>query len=85
MALPTQRVIECDAVAVPQWGNAASPWVMVGGNTFRNWLLSGVLEYGAGYEMGTGVTLYVLRGQVSYPSGWEWIKGLWGQRILCPN
>jgi RHS repeat-associated protein len=69
-------------VAVTQYGGddaAGSPWVMVGGNTARNWLMSGSPELG--YQMETGVTTYVDQEQLSYPDGVEWAKGLIGQRI----
>jgi RHS repeat-associated protein len=72
-------------VAVTQWGGAAaegSPWVMLGGNTLRNYLLSGVVQLG--YPRAGSATWYVNEAELAFPHGWEWIKGLWGQRIYCP-
>lgn len=78
-------------VAVTQWGGRASPWVMAGGNNLRNWLFSGVAQYYVGdllkgrastYTYGSGVTSYVEKSALSFPSGWEWFKGFLGQRII---
>jgi RHS repeat-associated protein len=66
-------------VAVTQWGGQASPWVMLGANTFRNYWLSGSPELG--YARDDAQTLYVESSELSYPGGWQWIKGTWGQRI----
>jgi hypothetical protein len=70
-------------VAVTQWGGSvaaeASPWVMVGGNTLRNYWMSGVPELG--YERSDAVTWFVDESELAYPTGREWAKGLLGQRI----
>jgi RHS repeat-associated protein len=68
-------------VAVTHYG-PATPWVMLGGNTFRNWLMSGSPELG--YKMASGVTEYVDKAQLAWPSGVEVFKGLLGQRICKP-
>ena len=67
-------------VAVTQRGVGGSPWVMIGGNTLRNWLLAGGPEFAA---KSTGETWFVDESELAFPQGWQWIKGLWGQRIYC--
>ncbi|MEJ7729059.1 MAG: RHS repeat-associated core domain-containing protein [Polyangiaceae bacterium] len=72
-------------VAVTQYGGAAaegSPWVMVGGNTLRNWLMAGGPQLG--YAMGSATTWFVDKSQLSYPNGWQVAKGCIGQRIVGP-
>jgi RHS repeat-associated protein len=68
-------------VAVTHYG-PATPWVMLGGNTFRNWLMSGSPELG--YKMASGITEYVDKAQLAWPSGIEFFKGIFGQRICKP-
>lgn len=68
-----------ELVAVTHWGGA-SPWVMLGGNTLRNFWMSGAVER---YSRDSGVPTYVNRAQLSFPRGIEWFKGLFGQRIMC--
>jgi hypothetical protein len=68
---------------VTQWGGSAaatSPWVMLGANNLRNYLLSGVLLK---YALQTGTTMWVDPSQLAWPSGVEMWKGLLGQRIIC--
>jgi hypothetical protein len=53
----------------------------------RNWLFAGGPELAAknsAYALGRGVTATVPKGALKYPPGWEWIKGLIGQRIYLP-
>jgi hypothetical protein len=59
-----------------QWGGAAaegSPWVMLGGNTLRNHLLSGVVQLGCP-RAGSAIW-YVDEAELAFPHGWKWIKG----------
>jgi RHS repeat-associated protein len=64
-------------------------WVMTGGGSTRNWLLSGI--FGRGYPRSNFATTSLPREQVSYPRSTEaWglldhLKGLIGQRqVLIP-
>lgn len=68
-------------VAVTQWGRRASPWVMLGGNTARNWLMAGGPEIG---PRSSGVTQFVDAARLAYPGAVEAFKGTFGQRILSP-
>ncbi|MCC6729928.1 MAG: hypothetical protein IT208_11385 [Chthonomonadales bacterium] len=61
---------------VTHWGGE-SPWVMTGGRTIRNWLFAGAP---AAYEYAE--TFVVPGSSLAWPSGWEWFKGLMGQRIM---
>jgi hypothetical protein len=56
-------------------------WVMIGGKTPLNWLLSGTFLR-LGYPFGGGLAVPIGNVILKYPTGWEWIKGLWGQRII---
>ncbi len=73
---------------VTHWSPPGAPmlkgtqWVMTGGNTFRNYLWSGVIEQG--YPRSTGVSFYVKGSKLNYPPGIESWKGLIGQRIYNP-
>ena len=64
---------------VTRWGPSGR-WVMTGGNSWRNWVMSGAPELG--YPMSTAVTTQVPRSSLAWPSGWEAIKGLIGQRVI---
>ncbi len=56
-----------------------SPWVQVGQSGYYTWVMSG----SAGrFPLNSGVTTTVPGSALQYPSGWEGIKGLIGQRIL---
>jgi RHS repeat-associated protein len=71
---------------VTHWGPAgmnalrAGDWVMTGGQSLRNFRLSGVQRY----AFKNAITREVAKDSLSYPRGWEWIKGLLGQRIYTP-
>ena len=52
-------------------------WAMTGGDTLRNWLLSGLSGTFDNSISGT-----MPGNSLAYPSGWEAIKGLFGQRII---
>jgi len=65
---------------VTRWGGSGS-WYMVGPRSTSSWYLSGQ-RWRHSYQSST--TLQVKSSRLSYPSGWEWIKGTWGQRILIP-
>lgn len=65
-------------VTVTRWGGPGA-WVMVGGRSTSNWWLSGVRFR---YAYGSATTSQVAAGRLAYPSGWEWFKGLIGQRII---
>src|SRR5262249_37809393 len=78
------RPLTAPSQIVTRWGppvSSTSPWVQIGALNRLNWLLSGVK-----YPMsqGTQLPLPIPAGKLAYPSGWQWIKGLIGQRILLP-
>lgn len=62
-------------------GLRAGDWVMTGGNSIRNWIFSGTPLM---YSFDNAITQEVSADSLSYPSGWEWIKGLVGQRVYNP-
>ena len=68
-------------VEVTRWGSpiTTGSWVMVGRPDLRNYILSGAVELG--YKFENFYTATVPGEYLRYPSGWEWIKGLIGQRI----
>jgi hypothetical protein len=77
-------------VLVTRWGTAAEAaigevkagqWVMQGGKNLANWVKSGTVLY-TKYE--NVVTVTVPAKALKYPGGWEWIKGIIGQRIFMP-
>ncbi|WP_190278987.1 RHS repeat-associated core domain-containing protein [Dokdonella koreensis] len=65
-------------VTVTRWGGPGV-WYIVGGRSTSSWWLSGSRTM---YPYGSAVTIDVAAGRLSYPSGWQWWKGLIGQRIL---
>ena len=67
-------VIGQEAGVMTHWGEE-SPWVMNGPMTRLNWLKAGAAE-----PFESGVTTEA--GRLSWPSGWQWVKGLFGQRIV---
>jgi hypothetical protein len=67
-------------VTVTRWGGPGA-WYMVGGKSTSNWWLSGTRFR---YPYGSANTIEVAAGRLSYPPGWEWFKGLIGQRVLKP-
>jgi RHS repeat-associated protein len=54
-------------------------WVMTGGGSTRNWLMSGIFQK---YPSGNYTTGTLPASSLSYPSGWESFKGVFGQRIV---
>ena len=80
-AITTGRV-----VTVCRYGSpiGSGTWVMVGNPSFRNWLFSGLGQYGIGPGQFTGGSYVgqVPREMLHYPPGWEWVKGLVGQRVI---
>ena len=63
---------------VPDIGSGR--WVMTGYNNYRNYRFSGIWK--KDYP-GNNYTTGVVEGsQITYPSGWEVIKGLFGQRVI---
>jgi hypothetical protein len=54
---------------------------MTGGNSIRNWIMSGAVE---DYALEDAITTQVPVESLSFPNGWEWLKGLLGQRIYIP-
>lgn len=73
-------VILSDTVVVTRWGGEGA-WYMVGGQSTSSWWLSGTRFM---YSYDSAVTTEVSASELSYPSGWEWVKGLWGQRVMGP-
>lgn len=89
-----------DLVQVTSWAEAGitpdlnvGRWVMVGGPTRWNYLRTGlfawthrtgrgILRVGAPFE--NYITGFVRRSQLQWPTGVEFIKGFFGQRILGP-
>ena len=63
---------------VTRWGPKGK-WVMTGGRSRRNWLLSGIHRR---YAFSDAVTTQVPRRSLAWPPGWEKFKGLWGQRVI---
>lgn len=80
-AIPVGRT-----VTVCRYGSpiTSGSWVMVGNPTWRNWLFSGLPQYGirSRVYIQNSQVLELPREMLRYPSGWEWWKGLIGQRIV---
>lgn len=90
-AAPILKPFNAAAQTVTHWGTAEriasgvikeGSWVMIGKKTVPNYILSGSIEQK--YAYGNAVTKTVSGAELSYPGGWEWIKGLLGQRIYKP-
>jgi RHS repeat-associated protein len=64
---------------VTHWGPAGK-WVMTGGASWRNYIMAGIPELG--YSMSSAVTTQIPKSALSFPSGWEAVKGLIGQRVI---
>jgi hypothetical protein len=67
-------------------GLPAGSWVMIGGRTFRNWILSGSPQQK--YALKNAVTAKIPSRALKWPKwpkGWEWIKGFLGHRILIED
>ena len=73
----TLRVGTLPNQQVTHWG-PPSPWVQIGGLNRLNYFLSGAAE---NYSFNSGVSSTVLGSMLRWPSGWEFIKGIIGQRI----
>ncbi|KAB2958325.1 MAG: RHS repeat-associated core domain-containing protein [Candidatus Methylomirabilis oxygeniifera] len=80
-----------ESVLVTQWGGAgmrSGGWVMKGGRTVTNYVLSG--KWQPGWFPGgniyapfsSGISAWVPASSLAWPGGWEFIKGFLGQRIL---
>jgi RHS repeat-associated protein len=73
-------------VTVCRYGSAigSGSYVMVGNPSFRNWLFSGLPQYGVklnDYLQNSHVQ-QLPKESLHYSSGWEWWKGLIGQRVI---
>ena len=75
------RPFTAPAQQVVHWGTPLKPgsWVMTGGASARNWVMSGASHLPWNVETAT-----VAGNVLKYPSGWQWVKGLLGQRIFSP-
>jgi len=76
------------AVTVCRFGSAitSGSWVQIGGPTVGNWIRSGMAQYVSyqTYKSGVQVLEGVPKSSLRWPPGWEWLKGLLGQRIYWP-
>lgn len=54
-------------------------WVMTGGPTLRNWIESGIFR---SYPLSNSTSTTLSGTALRWPSGWESIKGLIGQRVV---
>jgi hypothetical protein len=70
-----------NTATVTRWGGEGV-WYMVGEQSTSSWWLSGT-RFLYPYESAT--TIEVATSRLSYPPGLEWIKGLFGQRVLGPG
>lgn len=77
--VPEGLVAQGGLRTVTHWG-PNSPWVMTGGGSWRNWIMAGGPELG--YPMTSAVTSQVPSASLTWPTGWEFVKGLIGQRII---
>jgi len=81
---------EAEEVAVSRWGRPglqAGDWVMKGPVSPQNYIGSGKWFPNPGNEVAgysTGETFTVPSSSLDWPSGWDWPKGLLGQRIYFP-
>jgi RHS repeat-associated protein len=76
-------------VQVTRWGNPGTGkgWVMAGGKNPLNYLLSGKWQPGFGNQFAaysTGHTFEVMASELSFPSGWKWVLGFFGQCMYAP-
>ena len=73
-------------VTVCRYGSpiGSGKFVMVGEPSFRNWVFSGLPQYGVKLKdyIQNSQVVQLPREALSYPSGWEWVKGLIGQRVV---
>ncbi len=83
--LAAEGMLAGELQTVTHWGPEGmtalrtGDWVMTGSQSVRNYGLSGVVQNG--YSLSSAVTTQVSRSSLSWPSGWEFVKGFWGQRI----
>jgi RHS repeat-associated protein len=76
--LPNQPVTSWASKGVPPDLNPGR-WVMTGGNTLRNYGMSGTSSYA---PYGNSITGNIPSSNLAYPAGWEGFKGLFGQRVI---
>ena len=79
------RPFTAQSQVVTQWTTAGqlganTRWVMTGGNSYRNYIMAGGPQLQASYTQ--SVTATVSGSSLRWPSGMEWFKGFFGQRIL---
>lgn len=79
------RPFTAQSQLVTQWTvtgsiGANTSWVMTGGRSYRNYIMAGGPELQASYSQ--SVSSVVSGGSLRWPSGVEWFKGFFGQRIL---
>ena len=83
-----QGIARGSSQVVTHWGPTgmtglrSGDWVMTGGASFRNWLMAGAKSARSGWE--SSITTTVPKASLQYPPGWEWWKGLIGQRVYMP-
>ena len=83
-----QGIARGSSQVVTHWGPAgvtelrSGDWVMTGGASFRNWVMAGAKTSPQGWQ--ASITTTVPKASLRYPSGWEWWKGLIGQRVYMP-
>ena len=83
-----QGIARGSSQVVKHWGPAgvtelrSGDWVMTGGASFRNWVMAGAKTSRQGWQ--ASITTTVPKASLRYPSGWEWWKGLIGQRVYKP-
>jgi RHS repeat-associated protein len=86
-AIPT--ILRPSTIPVTHWGppgmtglRPGVDWVMTGGPTWRNYILSGVWQPGGHFAWpGNYVTMVVPTASLAAPPGWQIIKVILGQRI----
>lgn len=79
-------------VQVSRWGDPGTGkgWVMAGKKSPLNYLLSGKWQpnwFPGGNQfalLSTGYTFEVMASELSFPSGWKWVFGFFGQCIYTP-
>jgi hypothetical protein len=70
-----------ETAMVTRWGTEGV-WYMLGEKSTSSWWLSGTRFM---YPYDSAVTIEVAVSRLSYPPGWEWIKGWFGQRVIKPG
>jgi hypothetical protein len=85
-SLPTRMPL----VTVARWGRPglqAGDWVMKGEANYMNYILSGKFDPGPWNQFASfasGQEFQVAATSLYWPSGWEFFKGILGQRIYWP-